>query len=787
MTSRSPNWRSRDVTEGVERAPARAMLRAVGLGDDDFAKAQVGVAAAANDVTPCNMGLGRLAEDVRRGIRDSGAVGLGFSTIAVSDGIAMGHSGMRASLPSRDLIADSVECMAHAERFDALVTLAGCDKSLPAMLMASARLNIPTVFVYGGSMLPGRHRDRDVTIQDVFEGVGAVSAGTMSEEELLSLERAACPGEGSCAGMYTANTVAAEAEALGMALPGSASTPAVDAARRDIAYRSGQAVVGLIEAGIRPRDILTRASFENAITVVMALGGSTNAVLHLLAIAHEAGVPLALDDFDRISRRIPHLADLRPGGRFVMADLDRVGGVPVVLRALLDAGLLNGDCLTVTGATLAENIAALNPPPPDGDVVRVLADPLRANGGLAILRGSLAPAGAVVKLAGVSTNEFTGSARVFDGELPAMSYVQSDALQAGDVVVIRGEGPRGGPGMPEMLAVTAAVRGSGHGSDVALITDGRFSGATTGLSIGHVSPEAAVGGPLALVRDGDTIHIDLVSRRLDLMVDATELAARRMAWTKPPLEAGNGFLAKYARSVGSAAEGALVGTGSSDDGTSLQRAAMTMVVAGTGTEVGKTWVGAHLLERLRFAGHRVSARKPAQSHEPGDLQTDAAILARASSEDPDLVCPARYDFEIPMAPPMAAASLGRPPFTMSELLSELHWPTDIEVTLIESAGGVRSPLASDGDTIDLIRHVQPDLVLLVSNPGLGMINDIRLSSAALAPTDAIVFVNRYDGEDHLHRSNVAWLRDDGHRVVTSIDALVELVLQVVPASTTAAP
>jgi len=774
------------------------MLRAVGLGDDDFAKAQVGVAAAANDVTPCNMGLARLSEDVRRGVGDSGAIGLGFSTIAVSDGIAMGHSGMRASLPSRDLIADSVECMAHAERFDGLVTLAGCDKSLPAMLMAAARLNIPTVFVYGGSMLPGRHRDRDVTIQDVFEGVGAVSAGTMSAEELTSLERVACPGEGSCAGMYTANTVAAEAEALGMALPGSASSPAVDAARSDIAYRSGRAAVGLIEAGIRPRDILTRASFENAIAVVMALGGSTNAVLHLLAIAHEAEVPLALDDFDRISRRIPHLADLRPGGRHVMVDLDRVGGVPVVLGALLEAGLLNGDCLTVTGATLAENLEALDPPPPDGGVVRALADPLRANGGLAILRGSLAPDGAVVKLAGVSTREFTGSARVFDGELPAMSYVRSDALRPGDVVVIRGEGPRGGPGMPEMLAVTAAVSGTGHGGDVALVTDGRFSGATTGLSIGHVSPEAAVGGPLAFVRDGDTIHIDLVSRRLDLMVDVTELAARRSAWTPTPLEEGNGFLAKYARSVGSAADGALVGTGGGDARMAgagepphahamLRGSGMTMVVAGTGTEVGKTWVGARLLERMRFVGYQVAARKPAQSHEPGDLQTDAAILARASGEDPGAVCPARYDFECAMAPPMAAASLGRPAFTMDELLSELRWPTDVDVALIESAGGVRSPLAADGDTTDLIRHVRPDLVLLVSDPGLGMINAVRLSAGALLPTNAIVFVNHHNSDDDLHRANVAWLRDDGYRVVTSIDALIELVVQLVPASTTEAP
>ncbi len=737
------------------------------------------------------MGLGRLAEDVRRGIRDSGAIGLGFSTIAMSDGIAMGHSGMRASLPSRDLIADSVECMAHAERFDGLVTLAGCDKSLPAMLMAAARLNVPTVFVYGGSMLPGRHRGRDVTIQDVFEGVGAVSAGTMSEEELASLERVACPGEGSCAGMYTANTVAAEAEALGMALPGSASSPAVSAARSDIAYRSGRAVVGLIDAGIRPRDILTRASFENAIAVVMALGGSTNAVLHLLAIAHEARVPLALDDFDRISRRIPHIADLRPGGCHVMADLDRVGGVPVVLRTLLEAGLLNGDCLTVTGSTLAGNLEALAPQSPDGSVVRALTDPLSTNGGLAILRGSLAPDGAVVKLAGVSTSEFTGSARVFDGELPAMAYVQSDALRPGDVMVIRGEGPRGGPGMPEMLAVTAAVRGTGHGSDVALITDGRFSGATTGLSIGHVSPEAAVGGPLAFVRDGDTIHIDLVSRRLDLMVDPAELAARRVAWTPTPLDAGNGFLAKYARSVGSAATGALVGTGGSDAGradpgeqhdtpTQIHRAGMTMVVAGTGTEVGKTWVGAQLIERLRLAGHEIAARKPAQSHEPGDLHTDAAILARASGEDPDLVCPTRYDFDIAMAPPMAAASLGEPAFTMTELISELRWPTDVDIALIESAGGVRSPLAADGDTTDLIRHIRPDLVLLVSNPGLGMINDVRLSAAALAPTDTIVFVNHHDGDDDLHRANVAWLRDDGYRVVTSIDALVELVGQLVP-------
>lgn len=535
------------------------MLRAVGFGDRDFDKPQVGVAAAANDVTPCNMGLSRLAEAARRGAVEAGAMALGFSTIAVSDGIAMGHAGMRASLPSRDLIADSVECMAHAEGFDALVTIAGCDKSLPAMLMAAARLDIPTVFVYGGSSRPGWHRGRPITVQDVFEGVGAVSAGYMSVEELGEIEHLACPGEGSCAGMYTANTVAAEAEALGMALPGSATPPAGDARRTDVAYRSGAAAMHLLTAGVRPRQILTRGAFENAIAVVMALGGSTNAVLHLMAIAHEAGVALWLDDFDRIGRRVPHLADLRPGGRYVMADLDRAGGVPIVLKELLDAGLLHGDCLTVTGATLAENLAALAPPQPDGSVVHPVDRPLHEEGGLAILRGSLAPEGAVVKVAGLNVRRFAGAARVFEGEQPAMAFVRSGALRPGDVLVIRGEGPRGGPGMPEMLAVTAAVNGSSHGQDVALITDGRFSGATTGLSIGHVAPESAVGGPIGLVADGDRIVIDIEERRLDLLVASTELTRRRRLWQAPPLPGGNGFLAKYARLVGSASHGALVG------------------------------------------------------------------------------------------------------------------------------------------------------------------------------------------------------------------------------------
>lgn len=535
------------------------MLRATGFEDDDFDKAQVGIAAAANDVTPCNMALSRLAGAARRGVHDAGGVGLGFSTIAVSDGIAMGHAGMRASLPSRDLIADSVECMAEAERFDALVTIAGCDKSLPAMLMAAARLDIPSVFVYGGSSVAGVHDGQAITVQDVFEGVGALSAGRISAAELDRLERSACPGEGSCAGMYTANTVAAEAEALGMALPGSATPVATDPHREDVAYRSGVAAVRLLEAGIRPRQILSRGAFENAIATVMALGGSSNAVLHLLAIAHEAGVALCLDDFDRIGRRVPHLADLRPGGRHVMADLDRVGGVPVVLKALLDAGLLHGDCLTVTGATLAENLAALDPPPADGLVVRPIERPLRDQGGLAILYGSLAPEGAVLKIAGLDGVRFRGRARVFEGEGEAMAYVRSGALGPGDVIVIRNEGPRGGPGMPEMLAVTAAINGSGHGKDVALITDGRFSGATTGICVGHVAPESAVGGPIGLVVDGDEITIDIDRRRLELAVAEEELARRRALWSPPPTPSGGGFLAKYARSVGSAARGALVG------------------------------------------------------------------------------------------------------------------------------------------------------------------------------------------------------------------------------------
>ena len=552
-----PARRSSEVTNGTERAPARALLRAVGFEDDDFDRPQIAIATAGNDVTPCNLVLGSLASRAAAGVRQRGGVPMTFGTIAVSDGIAMGHEGMRASLPSRDLIADSVECMAHAERFDAMVTIAGCDKSLPAMLMAAARLDLPTVFVYGGSMVPGHHGGHDVTIQDVFEAVGAVSSGTMTSEELEALERAACPGPGSCAGMYTANTVAAEAEALGMALPGSAGPTAGSNDRDQVAFASGVSAAAAVAADLRPSRILTRHAFENAVTVVMALGGSTNAVLHLMAIAHEVGVALDLEDFDRISRRTPLIGDLRPGGRFVMADLERIGGIPVVLRELLDGGLLHGDCLTVNGRTLGENVASARRP--DDLVVRRLDDPRRADGGLAVLRGSLAPDGAIVKQAGVTAQAFVGRAVVFEDEPSAMEHVRSGRLAAGDVIVIRNEGPRGGPGMPEMLAVTAAVNGSGHGQDVALITDGRFSGATTGLSIGHVAPEAAVGGPIAFVHDGDEVVIDLVDRRLDLEVDAAELERRRRDWQPPAPPRGTGFLAKYASLVGSASTGAIVG------------------------------------------------------------------------------------------------------------------------------------------------------------------------------------------------------------------------------------
>jgi dihydroxy-acid dehydratase len=549
--------RSRELTEGPERAPARAMLRAVGFSEDDFDKPQVGVASSWNEVTPCNYHLDKLAALAKEGVRQGNAVPLEFTTIAVSDGIAMGHEGMKASLVSRDVIADSVELVMHAERMDALVGIAGCDKSEPGMLMAMARLNLPSVYLYGGTILPGTYQGRDITIQDVFEAVGAHAKGTMTDEELLGVERAACPTTGSCAGMYTANTMAAAAEALGMSLPGAASPPAVDYRREVFARESGVTVTELLRAGIRPRDIMTKEAFENGIAVVMALAGSTNAVLHLIAIAHEARVEVALDDFDRISRAVPHLVDVRPAGRFVMSDLDRAGGVQVVMKELLDAGLLNGDCRTVTGRTIAENLASMNVPAPDGTVVHPASKPIHAEGGTAILYGSLAPEGSVMKIAGAASLDFRGRARAFDSEQDAFDAVTKGGIVPGDVIVIRYEGPKGSPGMPEMLAVTAAVAGSGLGAEVALITDGRFSGATKGYSVGHISPEAFVGGPIALVRDGDEIVIDAANRRLEIVVDTAELDRRRSEWKAPEPRYATGALAKYARLVGSASRGAV--------------------------------------------------------------------------------------------------------------------------------------------------------------------------------------------------------------------------------------
>ncbi len=531
------------------------MLRAVGMGDEDFAKPQVGIASSWNEITPCNLSLQRLAQAGKQGVHAGGGFPLEFGTISVSDGISMGHEGMHFSLVSREIIADSVETVMEAERLDGVMLLAGCDKSLPGMLMAAARLDVAAVFLYAGSILPGTVDGREVTIIDAFEAVGACARGLISREEVDKIERAICPGEGACGGMYTANTMACAAEALGMSLPGSASPPSVDRRRDRFARESGEAVVGMLAAGMTARDVLTREAFKNAIAVVMALGGSTNAVLHLLAIAHEAEVPLTLDDFTRIGDRVPHLADVKPFGRYVMTAVDRVGGVPVVMKALLDAGLLNGDCLTVTGKTVAENLTELAPPELDGDVLRRLSNPIHPTGGLTILHGSLAPDGAVVKSAGFDSSRFEGRARVFDGEQAAMDALGT--LEPGDVVVIRYEGPRGGPGMREMLAVTGAIKGAGLGKDVLLLTDGRFSGGTTGLCIGHVAPEAAHGGAIALVEDGDPIVLDMESRTLDLRVDEQELAKRQDAWTAPAAPRRRGVLAKYAALVGSAANGAV--------------------------------------------------------------------------------------------------------------------------------------------------------------------------------------------------------------------------------------
>jgi dihydroxy-acid dehydratase len=556
--------RSRDVTDGIEKAASRGMLRAVGMGDEDWDKPQIGVASSWNEITPCNLSLDRLAQASKEGVHSGGGYPLQFGTVSVSDGISMGHEGMHFSLVSREVIADSVETVMQAERLDGSVLLAGCDKSLPGMLMAAARLDLASVFLYAGTIAPGWVRlsdgtEKNVTIIDAFEAVGACKAGTMSEEDLDRIERAICPGEGACGGMYTANTMASVAEALGMSLPGSAAPPSADRRRDYFAHRSGEAVVNLIRQGITARDIMTKKAFENAIAVVMAFGGSTNAVLHLLAIAREAEVDLTLEDFNRIADKVPHIGDLKPFGQYVMNDVDRVGGVPVVMKALLDAGLLHGDALTVTGKTLAENLAEMNLLPLDGEVIRTLDNPIHSTGGISILHGTLAPEGAVVKTAGFDLEVFEGPARVFERERAAMDALTEGTIKKGDIVVIRYEGPKGGPGMREMLAITAAIKGAGLGKDVLLLTDGRFSGGTTGLCIGHLAPEAVDGGPVALVRDGDLIRVDIAARTLDLLVDESELEARRIGWAPLPPRYTRGVLAKYAKLVHSASEGAITG------------------------------------------------------------------------------------------------------------------------------------------------------------------------------------------------------------------------------------
>ncbi|WP_432478870.1 dihydroxy-acid dehydratase [Nocardioides sp. GXQ0305] len=551
--------RSRDVTDGLEKAAARGMLRAVGMGDDDWEKPQIGVASSWNEITPCNLSLQRLAQSAKNGVHAAGGYPLEFGTISVSDGISMGHEGMHFSLVSREVIADSVETVMMAERLDGSVLLAGCDKSLPGMLMAAARLDLASVFLYAGTILPGQVDGEDVTIIDAFEAVGACLAGKISREQVDKVERAICPGEGACGGAYTANTMASVAEALGLALPGSSTPPAVDRRRDGIAHRSGEAVVEMLRRGITARQILTREAFENAIAMAMALGGSTNSVLHLLAIAREAEVDLTLEDFTRIGERVPHLADMKPFGRYVWVDFDRVGGIPVVMKALLDAGLMHGDALTVTGKTLAENLAEIDPPSLDGRIVRSLEKPIHRTGGLTILNGSLAPEGAVVKSAGFDDSTFTGTARVFDGERAALDALAEGAIVAGDVVVIRYEGPKGGPGMREMLAITGAIKGAGLGKDVLLVTDGRFSGGTTGLCVGHIAPEAVDAGPIAFVRDGDQVTLDVAHRRLDLDVDAEELESRREGWEPLPPKYTRGVLGKYAQVVQSAAHGAVCG------------------------------------------------------------------------------------------------------------------------------------------------------------------------------------------------------------------------------------
>jgi len=549
---------SRNVVEGPSRAPHRAMYKAMGLHDEDLSKPFIGVSHTGNEATPCNIHLGKISQNAKQGVSDAGGTPREFATIAVSDGIAMGHEGMKASLVSSEIIADSIEIMVRAHQYDGLVGLAGCDKSLPGTMMAIARLNLPAVFVYGGTIMPGIYEGKQVTIQDVYEAVGAYDAGQLTLEALKNLEDVACPNAGSCGGMYTANTMASISEAIGIALPGSASPPAEDPRRAQMCYESGKAVMNLLENRVRPKDILTFEAFENAITIANAVGGSTNAVLHLLAISHEIGIKLILEDFERIRRKTPHIADMRPGGFYVMLDLDKIGGIPLLMKSLMKKNLLNLDVMTVTGKTLKQNLDSIQISfDSNQKVLKPIESPIHEVGTLTILRGSLAPDGAVVKVAGVKTSEFKGKAKVFDREEDAFDAVSKREIREGDIVVIRYEGPKGGPGMREMLGVTAALVGQKLGEKVALITDGRFSGATRGLMIGHVSPEAFVGGNIALVKNGDEIRINVEKNTLDLMISESELEQRRKAWKprKPNYETG--ALAKYASLVGSASEGAI--------------------------------------------------------------------------------------------------------------------------------------------------------------------------------------------------------------------------------------
>ncbi len=549
--------RSGLVTDGLERAPARGMLRAVGMGDEDWVKPQIGIASSWNEITPCNLSLDRLAKASRKGVIDAGGFPMQFGTISVSDGISMGHEGMHFSLVSREVIADSVETVMQAERLDGMVTFAGCDKSLPGMMMAAARIDVASVFVYAGSTLPGQVDGKDVTIIDALEPVGACARGLITKDRVDQIEKAICPGEGACGGMYTANTMASIGEAIGLSLPGSAAPPAVDRRRDAYAEKAGAAVVNLIAKGITTRDILTKKAFENAITILMALGGSTNAVLHLLAIAHEAEVDLTLEDFHRIGSKVPLLGDLKPFGKYVMTDVDRVGGIPVVLRILLDAGYLHGDTLTVTGKTMAENLADINPPFADGSVLFPVDKPMSTDIGITILGGTLASDGAVCKTAGIGIETFEGPARVFEREQAAMDALENGTIQEGDVVVIRYEGPKGGPGMREMLMITGAIKGAGLGKKTLLLTDGRFSGGSTGLCVGHVAPEAVDGGPIAFIKDGDRVRIDIPNRTLDLLVDPAELEARKVGWKPLPHKYSRGVLHKYSKLVGSASKGAV--------------------------------------------------------------------------------------------------------------------------------------------------------------------------------------------------------------------------------------